>query len=64
MVEDERLRINFTRVDRPVVLFSEDNVMEVGDIQVVTFPRSQFHLTPLDSEYLRRCPLPNDIIGE
>ena len=63
MVEEERLRLNFTRVGRPVVMFSEDNILEVDSEQVVTIARSQFYLTPLDSEYLRRCPIPNDIIG-
>ena len=63
MVEEERLWLNFTRVGRPVVMFSEDNILEVDSEQVVTIARSQFYLTPLDSEYLRRCPIPNDIIG-
>ena len=63
LVEEERLSINFTRVDSPVVLFSEDNILEVGKTQVVSLARSQFYLTPLDSEYLRRCPVPTDVIG-
>ena len=64
MVEEETLRINFTTVGSPVVVFSDDNILEVGTIQVVTLARSQFYLTPLDSEYLRRCPVPDNIIGQ
>ena len=64
MVEEERVTLNFTRVDSPVVVFSEDDILEVGTVQVLNLPRTEFYITPLDLDYLERCPLPVDIIGQ
>ena len=63
VVEEESLTVNFTRVGGSVLIFSDDDVLEVGAAQVVNLPRTQFYITPLHCDYLERCPLPVDIIG-
>ena len=63
VVEEESLTVNFTRVGSSVLIFSDDDVLEVGAAQVVNLPRTQFYITPLHCDYLERCPLPVDIIG-
>ena len=64
-VDQETVILDFRSVnpDNFLVLTSEDDQVEVGQPQQITISRSKFTIRPLYVEYLQRCKLPSDSIG-
>ena len=64
-VNQDSISVKFTEVDpaQYLVLESKDNVVEIGEPQEVNLPREKFEIRPLYVDFLERCPLPSDAIG-
>ena len=65
VVTADVVELNFTSVqpDLPLVLYSQDNIVEIAEVQVVQIPREYFKLRPLQVEYLEKCPISDETIG-
>ena len=64
-VDQDNVIVDFRSVnpDNFLVLTSEDDELEIGKPQRITISRGKFNIRPLYVEYLARCKLPSDSIG-